>query len=189
MVQMPLHVCNIKTNALTLYFQTLLYCNISIAVELKQDKFTMSLTTASCVHSNVYGLVNIHWIRYLTAVDPIHSTSYTMQKYHHRLSVSVEIPLCCIDTLVGNSSFIRKEPVPYGRPVFTSIRSTTSSEVSHTEQSSSIIFTNVLQGHDTVVQICCTIEWELNITCTQKVRKNNVIMDEDVLENFFQSLV
>ena len=169
-------MCNIKTNALTLYFQTLLYCNISIAVELRRDKFTMSLTSACCVHSNVYGLVNIHWIRYLTAVDPIHSTSSTMQKYHHRLSVSVEIPLCCIDTLVGNSSCIGKEPVPYGRPVFTSMLLATSSEVSHTEQSIAL-YTNVLQGYDTVVQICFIIEWELNITCTQKVRKNNVIID------------
>ena len=147
----------------------------------------MSLTSVCCVHSNIYGLVNNHWIRYLTAVDPIHSTSSTMQKYHHRLSVSVEIPLCCIDTLAGNSSCIGKEPVPYGRPVFTSMSLATSSEVSHTEQGIPL-YTNVLQGHDTVVQICCTIEWELNITCTQKVRKNNVIMDEDVFSYLKKAL-
>ena len=47
-------------------------------------------------------------------------------------------------------------------------RSATSSEVSHTEQSS-IIFSNVFQGHKTVVLVCCTIEWEPYIPCTWEV--------------------
>ena len=38
-------------------------------------------------------------------------------------------------------------------------RSATSSLVSHTEQGS-ITFTNLLQGHKTVVLVYCTIEWE-----------------------------
>ena len=122
---------------------------------------TMSLTSACWVHSNVYGLGNVHWIRYHTAVDPIHSTSFTMQKYHHLTSGSVEIPL---STSAGNSSSIGKVPVPHCRPIFTSIRAT-SSEVSHTAQGI-IPPTNVLQGHTTVVLVCCTTEWEPDITCT-----------------------
>ena len=125
----------------------------------------MSLTTASWVHSNVYGLVNIHWIRYLTTVDPLHSTSSTMQNYHHLTSSSVEIPL---STSAGNSSSIGKEPVSCGRPYTTIRRSATSSEVSHTEQGITT-FTNVLQEHITVVPVCCISEGEPDITCTWEV--------------------
>ena len=35
----------------------------------------VSLTSVCCIHSNVYGLCDIHCIRYLTVVDPTHSTS------------------------------------------------------------------------------------------------------------------
>ena len=66
------------------------------------------LTSARWVHSNVYVLGNIHCIRYLTAVDPFHSTSSAGQMYHHLTSGSVEIPLI---TWTGNSSSIGKEPV------------------------------------------------------------------------------
>ena len=36
--------------------------------------------------------------------------------------------------------------------------SATSSQVSSAEQGSIIRFTNVLQGHETVVLVCCTIQ-------------------------------
>ena len=128
----------------------------------------MSLTSVSCVHSNVYGLCNIHWNRYLTAVDPLLSTSSTVQTYHHLTSGGVEIQHGT--KVAGNSRSIGKVPVSQGKPI-PSIRTyATSSKVSHTEQSS-IIFTNVLQGQETVVLVCCTIEWEPDITCTWEVRE------------------
>ena len=126
----------------------------------------MSLTPACCVHSNVYVLVDVHWIRYLAAVDPILSTSSAVQTYHHLISGSVEIPLL---TTAGNSSSIGKEPVPIASPIFSNIRWTrfaTSSLVSYTVQG---IIPNVLQGHTTVVLVCCTIEWEPDITCTWEI--------------------
>ena len=130
----------------------------------------MSLTTACCVQSNVYGLGNIQWIRYLTAVDPLLSTSSTAQTYHHLTSGSIEIPLCIT---AENSSSIGKEPV-LGRYVFTGIRrSATSSLVSFAEQGI-MSFTNVLQSHITVVLVHCTIEWEPDITCTWKGRETNI---------------
>ena len=69
----------------------------------------MSLTSACVVHSNVYGLGNIHWIRYLAVVDPIFSTSSMMHKHHHITSGSVEIPVVA---LTENSGSIGVEPVP-----------------------------------------------------------------------------
>ena len=119
----------------------------------------MSLTPVCWVHSNVYFLVNIHWIRYFTAIDPILSTSSAVQTYHHLFSGSVEIPLL---TTAGNSSSIGKEPVRVAR-LFA-----TSSLVSYTVKSI-ISFPNVLQGHTTVVLVCSTIEWEPDITCTWEV--------------------
>ena len=89
-------------------------------------------------------------------VDPILSTLFAVQTYLHLISGSVEIPLV---TTAGNSSSIGKEPVPIARPVFTSIRwSATSSLVSYTEKGIVISFTNVLQGHTTVVLVYCIIE-------------------------------
>ena len=168
----------------------------------------MSLTCACWVHSNVYVLGNIHWIRYLTAVDPILSTLSAVQTYHHLISGSVEIWLL---TLAENSSSIGKVPVPFGRLILISIRwsatsslvsytekgivisftnvlqgyttvvpfgrlilisirwSATSSLISYTEKGIVISFTNVLQGYTTVVLVCCTIEWEPDITCTWEV--------------------
>ena len=119
----------------------------------------MSLTPACWVHSNGYVLGNIHWIMYLTAVDPILSTLSAVQTYHHLISGSVEIPLL---TTAENSSSIGKVPVPFGRLFVTS------SLVSYTEKGI-IPFTNVLQGHTTVVLVCSTIEWEPDITCTWEV--------------------
>ena len=128
---------------------------------LSQNKSaqTMSLTSACWVHSNVDALDNIHWIRYLTAVDPLLSISCAMQKYHHLLSGSVEI----LWRPTGNSTCIGEEPIPEDRLIFTS---TTGSEVSHAEQGTLLYcITNVLQVHETVVLVCCTIEREPDITC------------------------
>ena len=127
----------------------------------------MSLTSACCVHSNVDGLGNICWIRYLTVVDPLHSISSAVHTYRHINSGSVEIRLV---TSTENSRFIGKKTVSWGR----SIRSATSTEISYTEQGI-IPFTNVLQGHTTVVLVCCTIEWEPDITCTWKYKCHNAI--------------
>ena len=133
----------------------------------------MSLTSSCCVHSNVCDLENIHWIRYHTAVDPLHSTSYAVQTYPTLTSGSVETPLLIN---AGNFSSIWESPVS------TSIkRIATSSEVSYTEQGI-IPFTNVLQGHTTVVLVCCTSEWEPDITCTwwkcMSSWQNHVLINE-----------
>ena len=134
----------------------------------------MSLTSLSCVHSNVHGLGNIHWIRYLTAVDPLHSTSFAVQIYFHLTSVFVEIPLL---HFIGNSSVIGKVPGPQGRPSDSIRTSATISEVSHTEQSITSL-TNVLQGHTTVVLVCCTFEWEPDIPFTWEESDVNVLCIE-----------
>ena len=104
------------------------FANIHNIVWLEQD---WPLTSACCVHSNVYGLGNIHSIRYLTVIDPFHSTSSAVQTYHHLMSGSVEI---IISIATGYSTFIGEEPVPKGRPHNSSIRrSTTSCLVSYAE--------------------------------------------------------
>ena len=145
---------------LPLFCNTCKHCS---GVEQNRSLQTMSLTPACWVHSNGYVLGNVHRIRYLTAVDPILSISFAVQTYHHLTSGSVEIPLL---TIAGNSSSIGKEPVPIARPIFTSIRwSATRSFVRYTVQGI-ISFTNVLQGHTTVVLVFSTIEWEPDITCT-----------------------
>ena len=108
---------------------------------------------------------NIYWIRYLTAVDPLLSTSSAVQTYHHLTSGSVEIPLL---NTAKNSSFIGEEPVRFASLV-------TSSLVTYAVQGI-ITFTNVLQEHNTVVVVCCTIEWEPDITCTWKQGRKNVVM-------------
>ena len=137
-------------------------------VEQNRSVQTLSLTTACWVHSNVYDLVNVHWIRYLTVVDPIHSTSSTVQTYHHAISGSVKIPLA---TRVRNSSSVGKEPVP------SSMRSVaTSSQFSCAEQGILIMFTNVFKSHDTVVVVYCTSEREPDITCIQEGSDRNTIM-------------
>ena len=123
----------------------------------------MSLTSACCVHSNVYGLENIPWIRYHTAVDSIHSTSSTVQVYYHLTSAPVEIPQV---TFTRNSSSIWKEPVPKHKYIFNGIRISATSIKGSSAEQGMIPFTNVLQGHETVVLVCCTIEWEPHITCT-----------------------
>ena len=85
-------------------------------------------------------------------VDPIHSTSSAVQTYHHLTSVSEEI---CIVTRAEDSSFIGKKPA---RSHITSKgRVATRSLIGHAQQGISL-FTNVLQGHKTVVLVGCTIE-------------------------------
>ena len=110
------------------------------------------LTSAFCVHSNVYGLGDIQCIRYLTVVDSILThTAYSVQTYHHMTSCSVKVP----NTITArNPTSIGEEPVAYDRFTSTSIRRL----VSQAEQSTIITFTNVLQGDKTVVLVCCSIE-------------------------------
>ena len=168
---LQLSACRLCSSQSRVYHTGILlfhYATTAVGLYLiEQNRKCMCTLTSACwVHSNVYGLGNIHCIRYLTAVDPFHSTSSAVQKYHHLTSGSVEIPLA---TWTGNSSSIGKEPVPYGTS--TSIRrSTTSSLVSFAEQGIFTTLTNVLQDHDTVVLVCCISEWEPDITCTQEGR-------------------
>ena len=110
------------------------------------------LTISVCtVQPNIHGLDNIHCIRYLTAVDSIHSTFLVVQTYYHVTSCSVDVPL-----VTRNSSSIGEKPVPHRDLYFTSIRMpATITQVSHTQQGI-ITFTNALQGHMTVVLVCCT---------------------------------
>ena len=130
------------------------------------------LTTACCVYSNVHVLVNTCRIRYHTAIDPIHSSSPPVHAYHTRTSVSVEVPnyklplyITCSNNRVGNSSTIRVVPVAQDNCTWRLGASTTCCIVSDTEQGI-IMFTNILQGHNTVVLVCCTIECEPDIICT-----------------------
>ena len=117
-----------------------------------------SLSVCSTVQSNVYGLGDIHCIKYHTVVDSFHSSSPPLQTYHTLTSCSVKVRLV---TTALNSTSIGKEPVPYGiyPNGISKRRSATSSQVSYTEQGI-IPFTNVLQECDTVVLVCCTIEYE-----------------------------
>ena len=131
------------------------------------------LTSVCWVHSNVYGLVNIHWIRYLTAVYPFNSTSSAVQTYHHLTSGSVELLLliwCTISNptgnLTGNPTSIGEKPVPWDEPISSIRRSTTSSLVSYAEQGIRTL-TNVLQGHNTVVLVWYTSEYH---TCMRRKR-------------------
>ena len=112
-----------------------------------------SRSVCSIVHSNVYGLVNIHCIRYHTVVDSFHSTLPPLQKYHTLTSSSMKVPLY---TTARNSSSIGEEPVP---PGINNGKSATSSQVSYTQQGI-ITFTNVLQEHNTIVLVVCTSEYE-----------------------------
>ena len=144
-----------ESEAMWLFWNTCKHCR---GVEWNRSVHIL-LTSACCVHSNVYSLGNIYWISYLTAVDSILSTSSAVQTYHHLISGSVEIPLLIT---AGNSSSIGEEPVTVAR-LFA-----TSSLVSYTVKSI-ISFTNVLQGHTTVVLVCCTIKWKPEITCTCEV--------------------
>ena len=143
----------------------------------------ITLTNTCCVHSNVYGLGNIRWIRYLTAVDPLHSTSSAVHTYHHFSSGSVEIPVW-ICSLTRNNSSIGKEPVPKSNLRISIRLSATLSWVSSAEQGICIVTTNVLQGHTTVVLVCCTSEWEPDITCTWKVKNVQMLLKMIFTNNY-----
>ena len=123
------------------------------------------LTCACCVHCNVCSLLITLFIKYLTVVDSIHTTSSPVQKYHHMISCSVEVPLA---TTARNSSSIGKEPVPLGflHNGISIRRSTTRSIVSGTVQGITVIIINVLHSHNTVVIEYCTFECEPNFTQT-----------------------
>ena len=81
------------------------------------------------------------------------------------MCINVEIAKSTTGGISGNFRSIGIKPVPYDGPIFIlTMLSPTSSWVCNAEKGI-IPFTNVLQGHDTVILVCCTIEWELNITC------------------------
>ena len=144
--------------------------NLELETHTWYSIIILYLTSACTVHSNIYGLCNFCWVRYLTAVDSILSTFSAIQIYHHLTSVHIEIPRS-IRLLTRNCSSIGEEPNFQGSLIFTSIISlATSCKVSHAEQSSVISFTNVLQGHETVVLVCCTIEREPDISQTWEKR-------------------
>ena len=113
------------------------------------------LTSSSCVHSNVYGLINTCCIRYLTIEDSSQSTSPPVQTHHARTSVSIELPPI---TIVDNSSTIRVVPVTQDTSTWNLVTCTACCVVSYAEQGSITIFTNVLQSNKTVVLVCCTSE-------------------------------
>ena len=92
-------------------------------LELQESLQTQSFlfTTACCVQSNIHGLINTSCIRYHTTIDPSHSPSPAVQKYHTRTSVSVEIPYDQFSTVIssshsnnciGDPGSIGEEPVP-----------------------------------------------------------------------------
>ena len=129
-------------------------------IKLKESQ----LTSYSLIHSYVYSLINTCCIGYFTAVNSINPAPPPVHTYHHFTSVSVEIPLyvcCIINNPTGNSSSIGKEPVPYNRRLYA-----TSSLVSFAEQSINTLFTNVLQGHNTIVVVCFIFELEAHSTCS-----------------------
>ena len=94
------------------------------------------------------------YVRYLTAVNPILSTSPPVQKYHTLTSGSEEVPLL---TCAGNPSPIGKVPAPKDSPHYGMRRSATITLISYAEQGI-IIITNVLQGNDTIILVDCTSE-------------------------------
>ena len=137
-------------------WHTCVSCNTGLStftsVKYSYTTTLLLLTSVCCVYSNVYSLGDIHCIRYLTTVDPILThTSSSVQKYHHITSCYVEVPLFIT---ARNPRSIGEVPVPYG--LHSIRRLATSSLVSQAEQG--IITFNVLQGHDTVVLVCCTSE-------------------------------
>ena len=87
-------------------------------------------------------------------VDSFLSTSSPLQTHYALTSCSVEVPPVTTDR---NSTSIGEPPVPQGRLPNGIRRSATSNLVSQEEQGI-ISFTNVLQGHKTVVLVCYTVE-------------------------------
>ena len=154
------------------FFTKLVDMVLKIALHIPPTKYLflhqyVLLTSACWVHSNVYGLRNIHCIRYVTAIDPIHSTSYALHKYHHLTSGSVEVPVCPF-TMSINPGFVGEKPIPHVRAHFTSVRTSAASSLVGYAEQGIITFTNVLQGHKTVVLVYFTSQWEPDITFTLK---------------------
>ena len=56
---------------------------------VNESMLCVPLTIVCCVQSNVYGLGNIHCIRYHTRVDSFLSTLPPLQRYPHITSGSV----------------------------------------------------------------------------------------------------
>ena len=81
------------------------------------------LTSAYCVHSNVYGLINTCCFRYHTVIDPIHSTSPMVQVLYFPSCGSVDIQLV---TSTRNSSSIGEEPVSIDLPPIIRMTATSS---------------------------------------------------------------
>ena len=158
-------------NNICIYWKPSFFPRHSLSVwQCSRRNVHVPLTSACCVYSNIYGLSDIHCIRYLTVVNSIHSTSPPVQKYHHMISGSVHVPVSSTTT---NSSSIGEVPVPSDTPHGT--RLATNRLFSSAEQGSIITYTNVLKGHITVVLVYCTIEWEPDITDTWKGRDPTVI--------------
>ena len=154
----------------TYYIQTPLPKPHELSLLFWHWSIHIPLTSVCCVHSNIYHLDNIKCIRYLTVVYPILSTSHPLQKYHTLTSGSVKAPL---HTNARNSSSIGEEPVPYHRSITIISTSATSNLVCQADQVITT-FTNVLQDHNTVVLVCCTIEREVDITWTWGTQVQNL---------------
>ena len=101
-------------------------------------------------------------------VDSVHSTFPAVHTHHTRTSVSVEVPyvklpiaivvyIAIVKYSVGNSSPIGVMPVSQDHPTRRLRTSTACYVVSHTVQGITI-FTNILQGYETVVLVCCISE-------------------------------
>ena len=145
----------------------IIYCTCSTTIVEQNGSIHVPLTW---VHSNVYGLNETQSVRYLTAVDPLLSTSSAVQTYNHLTSGFIDIPLLAWWIFIVNSSSIGEEPVPHVMPHSIHMMLATSSLVSHAEQGITIMFTNMLQDHLTVVLVCCISEWEPDISCSWEER-------------------
>ena len=98
---------------------------------------------------------DIQLVGYLTAVDSRYSNLSSVQMYHYLISGSVEVQTV---TTAINSGSIGKIPVSSVIINCTSVKIlTTNRLLNHAEQGITT-FTNVLQGHETVVLVCCTVE-------------------------------
>ena len=77
-----------------------------------------------------------------------------------------------MDNGVGNSGSIGVEPVTQDTPPWNLVTCTAQCVVSQAEQSITI-FTDIIQGHKTIVLVCSTIEREPEtLTCIREGREN-----------------
>ena len=110
----------------------------------------------------------MHQVSHSGISHPLHLSS--SQKYHTLMSTSVKAPL---HFNARNSCSIGEEPVPYHRSITIINTSATSNLVCQAEQGITT-FTNILQGHNTVVLVCCTFEREADITWTWGTQVQNL---------------